>query len=166
MKILVTGAAGFIGSYFVKRQLESNPLNISEIIVVDKLTYAGNLNNFTQKQRELFIFIEGDICDPDVTFSKIKEVDCVVNFAAESHVDRSLVNASNFVRSNTLGAQVLLENCRLQDVGKFVQVSTDVGCPNHLPSSQPQRRIGTISANRSHLSERYGHGAAVRMCEC
>jgi dTDP-glucose 4,6-dehydratase len=125
LKILVTGGAGFIGSNFVKRQLKENPLGISEIIVLDKLTYAGNLGNFAQKERELFEFIEGDICDVAVTEAIIKKVDHIVNFAAESHVDRSLVNASSFVTSNILGTQVLLENSRRHGIEKFVQVSTD-----------------------------------------
>ena len=125
MKILVTGGAGFIGSNFVKRQLNENPLSISEIIVLDKLTYAGNMKNFSKDERELFEFIEGDICDVDVTEAIIKKVDYIVNFAAESHVDRSLINASSFVTSNTLGTQVLLENSRRHGIEKFVQVSTD-----------------------------------------
>ncbi len=125
MKILVTGGVGFIGSNFVKRQLNSNPLGISEIIVLDKLTYAGNIKNFSKVERELFEFVEGDICDVDLTESIIKKVDYIVNFAAESHVDRSLINASSFVTSNTLGTQVLLENSRRHGIEKFVQVSTD-----------------------------------------
>jgi dTDP-glucose 4,6-dehydratase len=125
LKILVTGGAGFIGSNFVKRQLSENPLSISEIIVLDKLTYAGNMKNFSKVERELFEFIEGDICDVDATEAIIKKVDYIVNFAAESHVDRSLINASSFVTSNTLGTQVLLENSRRHGIEKFVQVSTD-----------------------------------------
>jgi dTDP-glucose 4,6-dehydratase len=125
LKILVTGGAGFIGSNFVKRQLNANPLGISEIIVLDKLTYAGNIKNFSKVERELFEFVEGDICDVDLTESIIKKVDYIVNFAAESHVDRSLINASSFVTSNTLGTQVLLENSRRHGIEKFVQVSTD-----------------------------------------
>ena len=125
MKILVTGGAGFIGSNFVKRQLSENPLSISEIIVLDKLTYAGNMKNFSKVERELFEFIEGDICDVDATEAIIKKVDYIVNFAAESHVDRSLINASSFVTSNILGTQVLLENSRRHGIEKFVQVSTD-----------------------------------------
>ena len=125
MKILVTGGAGFIGSYFVKRQLDKNPLGISEIIVLDKLTYAGNMENFSKNERELFRFVQADICDANATDSIIKTADYVVNFAAESHVDRSLVDASAFLNSNTLGTQVLLENCRRHGIEKFVQISTD-----------------------------------------
>jgi dTDP-glucose 4,6-dehydratase len=125
LKILVTGGAGFIGSNFVKRQLKENPLGISEIIVLDKLTYAGNMKSFSKDERALFEFIEGDICDADVTETIISKVDYIVNFAAESHVDRSLLNASSFVTSNVLGTQVLLENSRRQGIEKFVQVSTD-----------------------------------------
>ena len=125
MNLLVTGGAGFIGANFVKRQISLNPLKASKIIVLDKLTYAGNLANFTQNERELFEFIEGDICDVAVTEAIIKKVDYIVNFAAESHVDRSLINASSFVTTNILGTQVLLENSRRHGIEKFVQVSTD-----------------------------------------
>lgn len=125
LKILVTGGTGFIGSYFVKRQLDKNPLGISEIIVLDKLTYAGNMENFSKNERELFRFVQADICDANATDSIIKTADYVVNFAAESHVDRSLVDASAFLNSNTLGTQVLLENCRRHGIEKFVQISTD-----------------------------------------
>lgn len=125
MKILVTGGAGFIGSNFVKRQIDSNPLGISKIIVLDKLTYAGNLNNFTKDERNNFDFVQGDICDNSLVHRIVSQVDVVVNFAAESHVDRSILSASEFVITNTLGTQVLLENCLQTDVSKFVQVSTD-----------------------------------------
>ncbi len=125
LKILVTGGAGFIGSFFVKRQLDKNPLGISEIIVLDKLTYAGNMENYSKNERELFRFVEADICDTNATDLIIETADYVVNFAAESHVDRSLVDASAFLNSNTLGTQVLLENCRRHGIEKFVQISTD-----------------------------------------
>lgn len=125
MKILVTGGAGFIGSNFVKRQIACNPLNISEIIVLDKLTYAGNLNNYSESERNEFKFVQGDICDSSLVRKLVSKVDIVVNFAAESHVDRSISSASEFVKTNILGTQVLLENCLQATVSKFVQVSTD-----------------------------------------
>ena len=125
MKLLVTGGAGFIGTNFVKRQISLNPLGVSEIVVLDKLTYAGNYENFTPEEKSNFEFIQGDICDRDLVDQLIKRVDLVVNFAAESHVDRSISSGTDFVQTNTLGTQVLLDSCRKNDISKFLQVSTD-----------------------------------------
>jgi dTDP-glucose 4,6-dehydratase len=125
MKILLTGAAGFIGSNFVKRQIASNPLNLSKIVVLDKLTYAGNLDNFSKDELSHFEFIHGDICDSSLVENLLKGIDAVINFAAESHVDRSISSAFEFVSTNTLGTQVLLENSLKADVGKYIQISTD-----------------------------------------
>lgn len=125
MKLLVTGGAGFIGTNFVKRQISLNLLGVSEIVVLDKLTYAGNYENFTTEEKSNFEFIQGDICDRDLVDQLIKRVDLVVNFAAESHVDRSIYSGTNFVQTNTLGTQVLLDSCRKHEILKFLQVSTD-----------------------------------------
>lgn len=125
MKLLVTGGAGFIGSNFVKRQIHSNPLGASEIVVLDKLTYAGNLANFSDSERSLFTFIEGDICDQALVNRIMKQTNVVVNFAAESHVDRSISDASAFVTTNVLGTQTLLDASIKAGIRKFVQVSTD-----------------------------------------
>jgi dTDP-glucose 4,6-dehydratase len=125
MKILVTGGAGFIGSNFVKRQISLNPMNVSKIVVLDKLTYAGNLNNFTSEERNAFEFIHGDICNVETVERLVKDSDQIVNFAAESHVDRSISSGTNFVKTNALGTQVLLDACRKLGVSKFLQVSTD-----------------------------------------
>jgi dTDP-glucose 4,6-dehydratase len=125
VKLLVTGGAGFIGSNFVKRQIHSNPLGVSEIVVLDKLTYAGNLDNFSDSERSLFTFIEGDICDQALVNRIFKQTNIVVNFAAESHVDRSISDASAFVMTNVLGTQTLLDAGIKADIRKFVQVSTD-----------------------------------------
>lgn len=125
MKLLVTGGAGFIGTNFVKRQLSLNPLSLSEILILDKLTYAGNIDNFTNEEKSKFEFIQGDISDSTIVNQLIKRVDLVVNFAAESHVDRSISSGTNFVQTNTLGTQVLLDSCRKHEISKFVQVSTD-----------------------------------------
>jgi dTDP-glucose 4,6-dehydratase len=125
MKILVTGGAGFIGSNFVKRQISLNPMNLSKIVVLDKLTYAGNLNNFTKEERNAFEFIHDDICNVETVERLVKDADQIVNFAAESHVDRSISSGSNFVETNTLGTQILLDACRKFGVSKFLQVSTD-----------------------------------------
>jgi dTDP-glucose 4,6-dehydratase len=125
MKILVTGGAGFIGSNFVKRQISLNSMNVSKIVVLDKLTYAGNLGNFNRNELEQFEFIHGDIRDGSLIEESLTDVDVLVNFAAESHVDRSISGASEFVSTNTLGTQVLLEKSLKAGVGKYVQISTD-----------------------------------------
>lgn len=125
MNLLITGGAGFIGSNFVKRQISLNSMNVSKIVVLDKLTYAGNLNNFTTEERDAFEFVHGDICDTSLVSEVIAGIDVVLNFAAESHVDRSISSASEFVTSNTFGTQVLLENSVKAGVTKYVQVSTD-----------------------------------------
>jgi dTDP-glucose 4,6-dehydratase len=125
MKLLVTGGAGFIGSNFIKRQLSENPLGSDEITVLDKLTYAGNVNNFSKSELEQFALVQGDICDASLVGKLVKGADVVVNFAAESHVDRSITNASDFVVTNILGTQVLLDSCLKFETDKFVQISTD-----------------------------------------
>lgn len=125
MKLLVTGGAGFIGSNFIKRQISLNPLGSSEIKVLDKLTYAGNLKNFTESELAQFQFVEGDICDATLVEKLVKDADILINFAAESHVDRSIKGASDFVLTNTLGTQILLENSLRFGIEKFVQISTD-----------------------------------------
>ena len=127
MRLLVTGAAGFIGSNFV-RMISSGALQgISSVIVLDKLTYAGvreNLSSVGILSR--YQFFQGDICDPKQVSRLISEVDGVVNFAAESHVDRSISGATDFVQTNIVGVQVLLD--AIKDSGRdlrFLQVSTD-----------------------------------------
>ncbi|MFH1779295.1 MAG: dTDP-glucose 4,6-dehydratase [Candidatus Omnitrophota bacterium] len=124
MKILVTGGAGFIGSNFIRHILNKNP--DYKVVNLDKLTYAGNLDNLKDIEKNPnYIFIKGDICNAKVVEKAMKGCDCVVNFAAETHVDRSIIDASDFVRTNVLGTHVLLENARKFNLKKFVQISTD-----------------------------------------
>lgn len=126
MKLLVTGGCGFIGSNFVLHMLESYP--DVWIVNLDLLTYAGNLENLQDADPygERHRFVRGDIADRELVRSLMAEApDAVVNFAAESHVDRSIMDASAFVKTNVLGTQVLLEACREFAVGRFVQISTD-----------------------------------------
>jgi dTDP-glucose 4,6-dehydratase len=125
VNLLVTGGAGFIGTNFVKRQLDLNPLQVSKIVVLDKLTYAGRIENFSDNERKLFEFVEGDICDTTLVSRLVSKADLVVNFAAESHVDRSITDATNFIETNYVGTQVILDSCRNFGVEKFLQVSTD-----------------------------------------
>lgn len=124
--ILVTGGAGFIGSNFINYVLEDR--DDYNIINLDKLTYAGNLENLIPSQdKKNYHFVKGDICNFELVnyvFEKYK-IKYVINFAAESHVDRSILGSEIFFRTNVLGTNVLLEVSRKYDVEKFIQISTD-----------------------------------------
>ena len=125
MKILVTGGAGFIGSNFVRYILETYP--DYEVVNLDLLTYAGNLENLADLEgREDYRFVRGDISDARLLDRLFAEgVDGVVNFAAESHVDRSIEDPGHFLATNILGTQALLEAARRYRVNRFLQISTD-----------------------------------------
>lgn len=123
-KIFVTGGAGFIGSAFVHLVLAET--EDVEIINFDALTYAGNLENLSGLDRRRHQFVKGDICDKQAVLNALPEnCDAIVNFAAESHVDRSIASAGEFVRTNVLGTQVLLDAARAKNVQRFCQISTD-----------------------------------------
>lgn len=126
MRLLVTGGLGFIGSNFIRQMLVEHPDD--SIVNLDKVTYAGNPENLKDLAGDpRYTFIRGDICDPDLVGSVFREhrIDAVVHFAAESHVDRSIHDASVFVRTNVLGTHVLLEGALNHGVERFVHVSTD-----------------------------------------
>ncbi|GAA2655326.1 MULTISPECIES: dTDP-glucose 4,6-dehydratase [Nonomuraea] len=126
MRILVTGGAGFIGSHYV-RTLASGGYPAfagADVTVLDRLTYAGNLANL-EAVAGRFRFVHGDICDAELLGRTVPGHDLVINFAAESHVDRSIEGAAEFVRTNVLGTQTLLQACLDAGTAKFVQVSTD-----------------------------------------
>jgi dTDP-glucose 4,6-dehydratase len=127
MRLLVTGAAGFIGSNFVRMIASGELQGISRVIVLDKLTYAGVRSNLVSAEDiSSYSFVEGDICDANLVTSLLEDVDAVVNFAAESHVDRSISGAVDFVQTNIVGVQVLLD--AIKATGRkirFLQVSTD-----------------------------------------
>jgi dTDP-glucose 4,6-dehydratase len=126
VKVLVTGGAGFIGSSFVEMALSKEFPLISKIVVLDKLTYAGSKSNLVNVfDNPNFEFIKGDICDSKLVFDTMEGIDAVINFAAESHVDRSIIDSTEFIKTNVLGTQVLLDAAKLHNVKKFVQVSTD-----------------------------------------
>ena len=123
-KLFITGGAGFIGSAFVRLLLERN--DASEIINFDALTYAGNLDNIQDLDQKRHHFIRGDISDREAVLAALDEnTDAIINFAAESHVDRSILSADEFLRTNILGTQVLLDAARERGVKRFLQVSTD-----------------------------------------
>ncbi|MGK4598469.1 dTDP-glucose 4,6-dehydratase [Amycolatopsis sp. w19] len=128
MRVLVTGGAGFIGSHYVRQVLTGAypSLADAELIVLDKLTYAGNEANLEPvRKNPRYRFEKGDICDGALVSELMRGVDLVVHFAAESHVDRSIAGAADFVLTNVLGTQTLLQAALEAEVGKFVHVSTD-----------------------------------------
>ncbi|HYP52937.1 MAG TPA: dTDP-glucose 4,6-dehydratase [Pyrinomonadaceae bacterium] len=123
-KLFITGGAGFIGSAFVRLVLDELPG--CEVVNFDALTYAGNLDNLRGLDDSRHRFVRGDICDRAAVLDALEEgADAVVNFAAESHVDRSIASADEFLRTNVLGTQVLLDAARAKGVRRFLQVSTD-----------------------------------------
>lgn len=124
MHLLVAGGAGFIGSNFVKYVFNVHPSY--RITVLDKLTYAGNLDNLKEfKKNKSYRFVKGDICDPKVVNRLAKDCDAILNFAAETHVDRSIIGPGSFVTTDVYGTHVLLEAVRALRVKRYVQISTD-----------------------------------------
>ena len=124
MKILVTGGAGFIGSCFIRHILKKYPEY--KIINLDALTYAGNIENLEDiKNNTNYTFIHGNICDKELVSQIISEVDAVVNFAAESHVDRSILSPEIFIETNVKGTLNLLECAKKFNIQRYLQVSTD-----------------------------------------
>ncbi|MBK9332162.1 MAG: dTDP-glucose 4,6-dehydratase [Ignavibacteria bacterium] len=123
--ILVTGGAGFIGSNFIKYALQNTGFNL---VNFDKLTYAGNLENLTDIEfNDRYKFVKGDICEKDEVEKAVheNEIDTIINFAAESHVDRSILGAKEFINTNVMGTHVLLEVLKDHKLEKYLQVSTD-----------------------------------------
>lgn len=126
MKVLVTGGAGFIGSNFVTQFVSGQYPEICEVVVLDKLTYAGKMENLVEALRDPRVsFVQGDICDLTLVSKVVSRVNAVINFAAESHVDRSIESSSEFIRTNILGTQTLLDAAKFHNIAKFLQVSTD-----------------------------------------
>ena len=124
MKLFITGGAGFIGSCFVRLALQQ--ISDCQIINFDALTYAGNLDNLLGVDPARHRFVQGDISDREAVKTTLtSDIDAIINFAAESHVDRSITNAGEFLRANVIGTQVLLDAARSCGIKRFVQVSTD-----------------------------------------
>lgn len=142
--ILVTGGAGFIGSNFVKYMLQNYEY---KIINYDVLTYAGNLENLTDVENDKrYKFIKGDICNTDEVERALTEnkVDTIVNFAAESHVDRSILGPKEFIVTNVIGTQTLLEAARKLGIEKYLQVSTDE-VYGSLPEDKPEIKFTELT---------------------
>jgi dTDP-glucose 4,6-dehydratase len=176
-KLFVTGGAGFIGSAFVRLALEEMPEG--RVLNFDALTYAGNLDNLKEIKDDRHLFVRGDICDPRAVLDALEDgADAVVNFAAESHVDRSIHSASDFIRTNVLGTQVLLDAARERGVRRFVQVSTDE-VMGSLPERddaffteqspfEPNSPYSASKAAAEHLcrAARHTHGLDVVVTRC
>lgn len=123
-KLLVTGGAGFIGSNFIKYILGKYP--DYRIVNLDKLTYAGNLDNLTEvEDNPNYRFVKGDICDSGIVEELVKGSDAIINFAAETHVDRSILEAGDFIKTDVYGTFVLLEAARKFGIERMIQISTD-----------------------------------------
>jgi dTDP-glucose 4,6-dehydratase len=160
-RLLVTGGAGFIGSNFTRYMLEH--YDDIDLIVLDKLTYAGNLDNLKEvESNPHYRFVRGDICDEKVVEETMKGCDCVINFAAETHVDRSIGDPSGFIKTDVYGTYVLLEATRKLGIPKFIQISTDevYGDAGGEPSSEdsplmPQSPYAASKAGADRLAYSY-----------
>ncbi len=157
MRMLVTGGCGFIGANFIYHILEAHPDDV--IVNLDKLTYAGNplsLESAKERYPERYTFIRGDIADPECVAAALQEhrVDAVVNFAAESHVDRSIADPAPFVTTNVLGTQNLLHLSHEYKVDRFVHISTDevygsLGLTGRFTEDSPLRPNSPYSASKA-----------------
>ena len=127
MRIVVTGGAGFIGSHYVRRLLTgASDLRPDQVVVLDKLTYAGNLTNLAPVDSDPRLqIVVGDICDADVLDQVLPDTDVVANFAAETHVDRSIHGPADFILTNVVGAQTLFDACLRHDTPRVVHIGTD-----------------------------------------
>jgi dTDP-glucose 4,6-dehydratase len=122
-RLVVTGGMGFIGSAFVRRRLRAG---MDDVVVVDKLTYAGNPNNLRAFQDDRHLtFVQGDVCDRGLMDRVVRGADALIHFAAETHVDRSILDAGSFVSTDVVGTYTVLEACRKADVPRLVHISTD-----------------------------------------
>jgi len=178
MRVVVTGGAGFIGSHYVRQALTGayDSLADAQIVVLDSLTYAGNEQNLAPvKDSPRLEFVRGDIRDGELVRAVLRGADAVVHFAAESHVDRSIVGAAEFFSTNVLGTQTLLQAALEAEVGRFVHVSTDevYGSIEHgsWPEDHPLEPNSPYSASKASsdlLARAYfrTHGLPVCITRC
>jgi len=175
LRALITGGAGFIGSNFVRRAVDGTFKKIDSIIVLDNLTYAGSLENFSSEVLNEIEFVQGDICDNDLVKKVSKRCDAIINFAAESHVDRSIHSSSEFVRTNVMGTDSLLQAARRNSVRTFVQVSTDevygsipIGSWGEDEPLLPNSPYSASKASADLVARSYfkTHGVDIRITRC
>jgi dTDP-glucose 4,6-dehydratase len=178
MRILVTGGAGFIGSHFVRTLLSAGYPGLAdvEVTVLDALTYAGNQANLDPVAADpRLTFVEGDILDVDLVDSLVAATDAVVHFAAESHVDRSITGARDFVMTNVVGTQTLLDAATRHHIGRFLHVSTDEvygsideGSWPETHPLEPNSPYAASKASSDLLVRSYGrtHGLDVVITRC
>jgi len=176
MKILVTGGAGFIGSNFIHYWLQTHPGD--QIINFDLLTYAGNIKNLEDiSSNPNYTFVKGDIADAEQVNSLMPGVDLIVNFAAETHVDRSIKDSADFIRTNVEGTRVLLEAAKNNGGIRFHHISTDevfgsLGKEdepfNELTPYDPRSPYSAAKASSDHLVRAYYHtyGLSVTISNC
>lgn len=161
MKILVTGGAGFIGSHFIRHILKR--YRYYKIVNLDKLTYASNIKNLDDiKNNPRYKFIKGDIRNRNLIDRIVRDCDVIVNFAASTHVDRSIVKPDEFMRTNVFGTYVLLESAKKYKLKRFVQISTDEvygsirkGCFNEASPLNPTNPYSASKASADHLAKSY-----------
>ncbi len=178
MKVLVTGGAGFIGSHYVRSVLGDawGGVTPDSVTVIDSLTYAGNLANLAPVIDDPRLkFVEGDILDRRLVDTLMGQCDAVVHFAAESHVDRSILGAADFVMTNVVGTQTLLDSALQHGVQRFVHVSTDEvygsiesGSWNELQPLEPNSPYSASKASSDLLARSYfrTHGLGVCVTRC
>lgn len=176
MRILVTGGAGFIGSNFIHYWLGKYPADF--IINLDRLTYAGNLENLKDvKNNKNYKFVKGDICNVALVNKLVKDIDLIVHFAAESHVDRSVMNSEDFIRTNVEGTRVLLDAAKNNGNIRFHHISTDEVFGslslnddkfNELTSYDPRSPYSASKAASDHLVRAYYHtyGLPITISNC
>jgi dTDP-glucose 4,6-dehydratase len=173
VKQLVTGGAGFIGSNYVRHVLANTD---DEVVVYDALTYAGNRSTLKDVDDDpRFSFVHGDICDPATLTEAMRGVDAVVHFAAESHVDRSIVGSDDFVVTNCFGTNIVLDVARRLDVGRVVHIGTDevygsveVGSSKETDPLEPRSPYSASKAGSDliALSYHHTHGVPVVVTRC
>ncbi|WP_169981205.1 MULTISPECIES: dTDP-glucose 4,6-dehydratase [unclassified Microbispora] len=176
MKLLVTGGAGFIGSHYVRTVLAGGypAFAGASVTVLDRLTYAGSLANLTPVEGR-YDFVHGDVCDPGLLAEVVPGHDVVIHFAAESHVDRSIDGAADFVRTNVLGTQTVMEACLSAGVGRVVHVSTDevygsieTGSWDENAPLAPRSPYAASKAGSDMIARAYAvtHGLPVSITRC
>jgi dTDP-glucose 4,6-dehydratase len=173
VKLLVTGGAGFIGSNYVRYVLRETD---DEVVVYDALTYAGNLSTLKDVDDDpRYRFVKGDICDPGPLEEAMRGVDAVVHFAAESHVDRSIVGSDDFVSTNCFGTNIVMDTARRLEIGRVVHIGTDevygsveVGSSKETDPLEPRSPYSASKAGSDliALSYHHTHGLPVTVTRC